>query len=137
MVTDSTTIPSSNSFDAEVRRWRKKSADVNPVHIPTNVSETLEVINSKSYPNICRILRILLVIPVTTANVERANLTLNYIKTGLRSTMSETKLNALVLLYVLKDIPLHLPSISDRFAVQHPRTMMLSDLTTETTSYSN
>jgi hypothetical protein len=45
--------------------------------------------NSKSFPNICCILEILLVIPVTTANVERANSSLKYMKTDLRSNLSE------------------------------------------------
>ena len=66
-----------------------------------------------------------------TANVERANSILKYNKTDLRSTM---RLNALVLLYVHKDIPLHLPLCLNRFAAQHPRRMLLSDLTTEATS---
>jgi hypothetical protein len=45
--------------------------------------------------------------------------------------------NALVLLYVHKDIPIHVPSVVDRFAANHPRRMLLSDYTTETASVSD
>jgi hypothetical protein len=77
------------------------------------------------------------VIPVTTANVERANSSLKYMKTDLRSSMSETRLNALVLLYVHKDIPIHVPSVVDRFAANYPGRMLLSDCTIETASASD
>ena len=52
------------------------------------------------FPNIVRILRIILTTPVTSASVERANSALRYVKTDFPSTMSEGRFNALLLLYV-------------------------------------
>ena len=58
------------------------------------------------FPNIVRILSIIFTTPATSASVERANLLLRYFKTDFRSTMSENRLNALLVLYVHSDIKL-------------------------------
>ena len=58
------------------------------------------------FPNIVRILSIILKTPATSASAERANSALRYIKTDFRSAMSEDKLNELFLLYVYRDIKL-------------------------------
>ena len=43
-----------------------------------------------------QVLKLLLVTPVTTASVERANSALGFVKSDHRSTMSEGRLNALL-----------------------------------------
>ena len=58
------------------------------------------------FPNVLQVLKLLLVPPVTTASVERANSALGFVKSDHRSTMSEGRLNALLRLYVHKDIQL-------------------------------
>ena len=78
------------------------------------------------YPNIRTVLELLHVIPVTTATVERANSSLKYIKTNLRSRMLSSRLNALLLLYIHKDVPLDYDEIVDSYAYSHPRRMILS-----------
>ena len=37
----------------------------------SSCTETLEQVNRKAYPNICTVLQLLLVVPVTAATVER------------------------------------------------------------------
>ena len=51
-----------------------------------------------------KLLRIYLTIPVTTATAERSFSALRRIKTYLRSTMSEERLNKIMLLHVHKDL---------------------------------
>ena len=58
------------------------------------------------FPNIVRILSIIITRPATSASVERANSALRYVKTDFRSTMLEGRLNALLLLYLHSDIKL-------------------------------
>ena len=90
--------------------------------------------NERLFPNISRVLHIVLVISVTSANVERANSALKYVKTDLRSTMSQARLNALVLLFIHKAIPINLDAVVDRFARAHPRRMLLINPTLEESS---
>ena len=72
-----------------------------------------------------QVLKLLLVTPVTTASVERANSALGFIKSDHRSTMSEGRLNALLRLYVHKDIPLDFQEVVTAYGHTHPRRMLL------------
>ena len=47
-----------------------------------------------------------IMIPATSASVERANSALKFVKNVYRSKMSEDRLNSLILMYVPKDIKL-------------------------------
>jgi len=77
------------------------------------------------YPNITKIMYLLLLTSVKSSSVERANSSLKYIKNPLRSTMGEDRFNALLLMYVHKDIQIDINKIVDKFAGKHPRKMML------------
>ena len=55
------------------------------------------------FSEVDKLLRIYLTIPVTTATAERSFSALRRIKTYLRSTMSEERLNNVMLLHVHKD----------------------------------
>ena len=65
------------------------------------------------FPNICKILTLLLLTSVTESEVERANSALKFVKTAFRSTMGEDRLNALVLMSI------------NMYAQRHPRRMIL------------
>ena len=58
------------------------------------------------FPNIYKVMSVLLTASATSALVERANITLRFIKTDYRSTISEDRFNALVLLYLHRDVKL-------------------------------
>ena len=70
-------------------------------------------------------LRLLLVTPVTTESVERANSALGFVKSDHRSTMGEGRLNALLRLYVHKDIQLDFEEVVTTYRNRHPRRMLL------------
>ena len=83
------------------------------------------------FPNIHRILYLLLVIPVTTAGLERANSAMKLVKTVLRSTMVQD-LNRLLLMFVHKDIKLDYSDIIDAYSRTHPsRMLFLNALSTQ------
>jgi len=56
------------------------------------------------FPNACIAYRILLTIPVTVASAERSFSKLKLIKTYLRSTMSQDRLNGLAMLSIEKNM---------------------------------
>ena len=81
-----------------------------------------------SYTELRRLYQILLTLPVTTASVERSFSKLSLVKTKLRSTMGQERLEALLLASVEKDILLQLDNaeLVARFAGKNDRRMLLS-----------
>ena len=61
------------------------------------------------------------------ATVKRGNSALKYVKTELRSTIGQNRLNALILLYIHKDIGLDFDAILNAFAYKRPRRMLLQN----------
>jgi len=64
-----------------------------------------------------------MIAPVTSATVERSSSSLRLVKSGLRSTMREDCLNALLLLFIHKDIALDYDAIIDDYAKGNQRRM--------------
>ena len=81
--------------------------------------------------NIERTPSIILTITATDASVERANSALRFVKTDFRSTMSEDRFNALLLLFVHRNIRLDYKKFLDMSAVHYPRRMVLKNPLTE------
>ena len=53
---------------------------------------------------VCKILKLILIMPATNATSERSFSTLQRVKTYLRNTMSQQRLNNLMLLHVHRDL---------------------------------
>ncbi|KAF0297597.1 repressor of the inhibitor of the protein kinase [Amphibalanus amphitrite] len=84
--------------------------------VPLTAIGTLNECSQCTFPAIHRLLRVLAVLPATTAEAERLFSKVTRTLTALRSTMTEDRLEALVLLQVHRD---RLPStgqVVDRFA---------------------
>ena len=77
------------------------------------------------FPNIIRVLSILLTTAATSASVERANSALRHVKTDFRSMMGEERLNALLLVHIHRNIFLEYNKIIDMYASKYPRRMFL------------
>jgi hypothetical protein len=77
------------------------------------------------FPNKTKILNLLLLTSVASSSTERANSSLKLIKNVTRSTIGEDRLNALLLLYVHRDIKLDYDKIIDDYAQRNPRKMVL------------
>ena len=82
----------------------------------TNLRTLCDVMNDVScskvmFSEIFKLLRIVLTIPVTTATAERSFSTLRRLKTFLRSTMSQPRLNYVMMLHIHKDKTDQLKSI--------------------------
>ena len=124
--------PEPHSFSP--KKWRKKWDVYQKAGLPSpaSLSAALLAAGLVSFPNITMILTIFLVAPVTTSTVERSNSVLAYVKTKLRSTMRQQRLNDLLLLYVHKNISLDVESVVDRFARRKPRRKLLSNALADT-----
>ncbi|XP_071835292.1 52 kDa repressor of the inhibitor of the protein kinase-like [Apostichopus japonicus] len=117
-------MPSPNTFTHEINLWKREWRSTIEDR-PKDIEETLNRMNKSFYPNITQILRLLLMLPVSSASVERSHSALKLIKNKLRSTMENERLNALVLLYVHKSIKLDYDIIIDMYARRNTRRMML------------
>ena len=77
--------------------------------LPKETKRAIEVLDylkimDSCFPNVWIAYRILLIIPVTVASVERSFSKLKLIKSCLRSTMSQERLNGLAILSIVKHL---------------------------------
>ena len=118
-------LPSPATFNQEIELWKTKWK-VEGIELPNSLSQTLDVCNYKLFPNVYTCLHVLLVMPVSTAAVERSHSSLKIVKSKLQSRMGEGRLNALMLLYIHKDIILDYNRIIDRYEVSTPHEILKS-----------
>ncbi|XP_025410434.1 52 kDa repressor of the inhibitor of the protein kinase-like [Sipha flava] len=102
-------------FELWQMKWKTETV------IPTNSLDTLLNCPADIFPNIYTILKIFSILPVTTASVERSFSTLKLIKTYLRNSTSENRLNGLALLNVHRNIDIDIESLIDVFANRKER----------------
>ena len=111
-----------DSFEAEFMRgkayWTRQPADQRP----GKVLDALKIAkNLRVYPIMKTLLHIFATLPVTTASSERSFSALKLIKTYLRSTMKEDRLDSLAHLYINKDISIDRDQVIDQFAKSNRR----------------
>ncbi|KAJ8915305.1 hypothetical protein NQ315_014813 [Exocentrus adspersus] len=106
-------------LEAEFDFWKQKW--LNEKDTPNNPLEALRQCPEEFFPNIRVLLKILSILPVTTASAERSFSTLKRIKTYLRNSTSETRLNGLALMNIHRDINIDVNIITDMFASKKER----------------
>ena len=62
----------------------------------------IEIISDSMFSEVHKLLRIYLTVPITSASAERTFSTLRRLKTYLRATMSQNRLNHIIILYTHK-----------------------------------
>ena len=100
-------LSSPDTLSQELNMWHQwnQEREKEGGQVASTLGEALVLAQSNVLlPNVQYLLKVLLTMPVTSASTERANSTLKFIKTKLRSKMSQTALNAFVLAYKHKDI---------------------------------
>ena len=106
-----------------MKYWASEQKKVN------SLSKTLKYISDNNlevmFPNIKKLMSILLLTSATGALVERTNSTLRFIKTDYRCTMLEDNFNAPVLLHVHRDIKLDYNCIIQTYANKYLRRLLL------------
>ena len=87
-----------DAFKNEISRWTKKTEMLTE----KSLQETVRIANKDLYPNNL-VLRLLLILPVTSVCCERSFSSLRRLKTWERATMSSERLCGLALLHVHRD----------------------------------
>lgn len=104
---------SSNSVIGEVLTWTQKFVGAEK---PKNALEALIACNPLIFPSTYKLLQIIATLPVTTASSERSFSTLKRLKTYLRNTIGENRLNSLALLNIHREIILTTDEVLNDFA---------------------
>ena len=110
-------IPNYAGLPGEILWWERmwKGKNDRGEDIPDSIDATLEQIDKGAYVNICTILRIMISIPISSASCERSISTLRNLKTYLRNTMVQDRLNGLALMHGHREMKLDLEQILDLF----------------------
>ena len=119
-------LPCAVSLDAELLLWRGKwKADATLAASLDTPVKALAHTDSDIFPNIQVLLRIMATLPVISCECERSISMMRLVKSQLRTTMGQTRLNSLASLYYHHDIQLTTEEVVKEFARRHPRRMTL------------
>jgi len=119
-------LPSSRGLGVELDLWK------NQWLINSNLAATLNTpekvlghVDEDYFPNIKMLFNIMATLPVTSCECERSISALGLIKSNLRSTMTDERLNALVMMHHHRDIELNGEEVVKEYANVHPRRLLL------------
>jgi len=101
----------------ELRLWYSRVRNA----VPKNAREALAACNKTTFPVIHSLLHILVTLPVTTASSERSFSTMRRLKTYLRNTTTEERLNGLALLQIHRDIRITVEDVLNELAKKSRR----------------
>ena len=124
---DKRDLPGVNSISPELLMWDTYWRNEYKGKLPSPISETLKNVcpMKASFPNIHAALRDMATIPVTSCKYERSVSVLRGLKTYLRNTICQNKLNGLSVMSIHRDIPIDFNDVITRFARKYPRRMEL------------
>lgn len=101
---------------SEFMLWKEKWSQEKSENLPKTAISSLEKCDKNFFPNIYILLKLLAVLPVSVATVERTFSSLRRLKTYLRNTTSESRLNGLALLSIHRDIKISDEEVLDKFS---------------------
>jgi hypothetical protein len=112
-----TDLPDSTCVAAEYHtwlcKWRRAAAEGR--ELPSSVQQSLQECSEQFFPNLHTLLRLICTLPVTTAECERTISHIRTLKSYLRSTMGQERLNGLALMKIHRMIPLDLSAAVTTF----------------------
>ena len=127
-------MPNFSAIHAELALWEASwRCGIEMVEYD-NIADMLRNCNELSFPNIFVALKILAVIPVTTCECERSLSALRRMKTWLRNTMLNERLNGLAMMHIHTDISVDIDPVVDEFTRQNPTRMQFLDVLDDTES---
>lgn len=118
---------SSLELSAEIGLWREHWKSAIPKDLPKSCEIALSKCNRDFFPNVAILLQRFATLPVTTASTERSFSSLRRIKTYLRSTMTEDRLNGIALAHIHKKRKIDVDKVLHHFSQTKPRRMCLSN----------
>ena len=121
-------MPNFRSIHAELALWETSWKDGFEKVQYDSVADTLRNCNELAFPNIFTALKILAVVPVTTCECERSISALRQMKTWLRSTIINERLNGLAQMHINDNITIDIDEVNNTFARQNPTRMQFIDI---------
>ena len=116
------------SFDAELDLWQNRwSGDSERATELDTPAKVLPSADHDYYPNIRTLIVILATLPITSCECKRSVSMLWLVKTALRSTMTETRLNGLAMLQYHRDILLTADEVVQEFVCRHSRRLLVAN----------
>lgn len=100
-------------LQAEMLHWQQKWNSQS--FLPEEGIEILKACDADVFPSINKILQVCLTLPVSNASAERSFSSLRRLKTWLRSTMTENRLNGLALLHIHKENSINPYEVLEKF----------------------
>ena len=121
-------LPFPLSFDSELDLWQHKWTLEPQLASELDTPEkALPHTDGDFFPNIRVLFRIMATLPVTSCECERSISMLKFIKSPLRSSMGQDRLNGLAMLFYHRNVQLTAEEVVAEFATRHPRRMLLTD----------
>jgi hypothetical protein len=108
-------------YKAELQIWKRYLEGRSLVERPHSFTESLNFCDAHIFPSIFTTIKIAACIPVTIVSVERSFSTLKRLKTYLRNTVGEERLNGLALMNVHRGIQLDIGGVLDRMSKKNRR----------------
>ena len=119
-------LPSFVCFHSELDLWQHKwKANSELAFSICTPEKALEHADADFFPNIQTLLCIMGTLPVTSCECERSISMLKLIKSPLRSTMGQGRLNGLAMLHYHRTVDITPEEVVNEFAIRHPRRMLL------------
>ena len=118
-------LPSSRSFECELNLWQNYWNSEGCLTIAEGLNTLAKVLKNTDkdmYSSIYTLLVIMATLPVTSCECERSISMLRHIKSSLRSTMDQNRLNGLAM---LQHITLEPDKVVQEFSAHHPRKLLL------------
>ena len=122
-------LPSSRSFESELNLWQNYWNTEEHLMTADRLNTPEKVLNHTDkdmYPNIHAITIVIATLPVTSCECERSISMLRFIKSSLRNTMGQNRLNGLAMLYYNRHISLKPDEVVQEFAARHPRKLLFN-----------
>ncbi|KAJ8049810.1 52 kDa repressor of the inhibitor of the protein kinase [Holothuria leucospilota] len=104
-----------------VMKWKTEVSD----RVPSDHMTALQHCDVDMFPCIYALLTIAIILPVSTATVERSFSSLRLLKTYLRNRSCETRLNGLAMMYVHPNEKIDIERVIERFASDGNRRLLL------------
>jgi hypothetical protein len=105
-----------DTFKAELQLWERFWEEKSQEERPHSFIESLNCCSAHIFPSVFTAINIAACIPATVAPVERSFFTLERLKTYLRNSMKEERLNGLALVNVHRDIQLDVGGVLDNMS---------------------
>ena len=112
---------SAEQLRAEFRVWSAMWTNRSDAEIPVTAIGALNECSRRAFPAVHRLLEVLAVLPVTTAEAERLFSKVTRTLTALRATMGEDRLEALILCQAHRERLPATEAVVDRFATAGAR----------------